>query len=127
MRIAERILIVVEKNGGNMSDFARNLNVSPAYISKLKNNPERNPSDRFLKDICRTYHINEEWLLTGEGEMENYPADEVGAIVGELIADADSPMHDMILRILKGYQKLSPNEKEVVDKLIDEVCKKDRA
>lgn len=68
--IAERILEIVERNGGNMSAFARRINVTPAYISKLKNDPSRIPSDRVLIDICREFDINEEWLRYGTGTME---------------------------------------------------------
>ena len=58
--IAERIIEVVNLNGGNMSAFARRINVTPAYISKLKNDPTRIPSDRTILDICNEFGINEE-------------------------------------------------------------------
>lgn len=69
--IAQRIIAVVDANGGNMSEFARRLGVTPAYISKLRKSPEAVPSDRTIMDICREYNVNERWLRTGEGEMFN--------------------------------------------------------
>lgn len=69
MTIAERILAVCRDNEKNMTAFAEKTNVTPAYISKLKNNPDAVPSDRFIVDVCRQYRINEYWLRTGEGEM----------------------------------------------------------
>ena len=53
-----------------MSKFARELGVTPAYISKLKNNPALIPSDRTIDDICRIFRVREEWLRTGEGNMD---------------------------------------------------------
>ena len=53
--------------GGNMSAFAREIGVTPAYISKLKNEPDRTPSDRTIKEICRVFKVDEVWLRTGIG------------------------------------------------------------
>ena len=69
--IASRIIEVCAKCAdGNMSAFAREIGVTPAYISKLKNEPDRMPSDRTISDICRIFSIREEWLRTGTGEMQ---------------------------------------------------------
>lgn len=68
--IAERIIAVCSKCvDGNMSAFARKIGVTPAYISKLKNEPDRLPSDRTISDICRVFGVDEVWLRTGVGEM----------------------------------------------------------
>lgn len=68
--IAERIIAVCSKCAdGNMSAFARKIGVTPAYISKLKNEPDRLPSDRTISDICRVFGVDEVWLRTGVGEM----------------------------------------------------------
>lgn len=68
--IASRIIEVCNvKANGNMSAFAREISVTPAYISKLKNEPDRIPSDRTISDICRIFNVREEWLRDGSGEM----------------------------------------------------------
>lgn len=67
--IAERIIEVVNALGGNKSSFARQINVTPAYISKLAKQPDAQPSDLVIKSICREFSVNEIWLRTGEGEM----------------------------------------------------------
>lgn len=67
--INERIAYVVEHCcNGVKRTFAKELNVSPTYISQLCMG-QREPSDRTVKDICRLYSVNENWLRTGEGEM----------------------------------------------------------
>lgn len=66
--IASRIIEVCNDCvGGNMSAFAREIGVTPAYISKLKNEPDRTPSDRTIKEICRVFKVDEVWLRTGIG------------------------------------------------------------
>lgn len=85
--IAERILKLVETCAkGNMSTFARAVNVSPAYISKLKLHPELVPTDRVLDDICAAYNVNKDWLLTGTGDQ--HPPKTRGAQIGEIAAAA---------------------------------------
>ena len=67
--IAERIMEIVEKENMSKSEFARRINVTPAYISKLGKNPDAVPSDSTIADICREFCVNEVWLRTGEGNM----------------------------------------------------------
>lgn len=68
--ISERILLIVEKTeNGNKSAFARKLNVTPQYISKLGRNSNDIPTERFLLSICREYGCSMEWLKEGTGEM----------------------------------------------------------
>lgn len=67
--IASRIIKIAEDNHLNKSEFARRINVTPAYISKLSKQPDSVPSDRTISDICRVFNINEEWLRTGSGSM----------------------------------------------------------
>lgn len=69
MTVAERIMLIIENKNLTMTQFAKVLNVTPAYISKIKKYPETVPSDRILNDICRLFHVSDNWLRTGEGEM----------------------------------------------------------
>ena len=48
--------------------FAEQLSLTRNYISLVENGT-RTFADRTIKDICRTFHVNESWLRTGEGEM----------------------------------------------------------
>lgn len=67
--ISERIIqLVEEKEKGNKSAFARKMNVTPAYITKLAKNANDVPSDRFLFSVCREYGCSIEWLRDGVGD-----------------------------------------------------------
>lgn len=48
--------------------FAEQLSLTRNYISLVENGT-RTFADRTIKDICRTFDVNESWLRTGEGEM----------------------------------------------------------
>lgn len=107
--IAERIMEIVNKNGGNKSEFARRINVTPAYISKLGKDPNRVPSDRTITDICREFNISEVWLRTGEGEPKlKQDEDEEFLEIMERIHMSDD---DLIKRIIKAYWFMSDDEK----------------
>lgn len=70
MEIATRIIEVVDALGGNKSEFARRIDVTPAYISKLSKQPDSCcPSQLVINRICKEFGVSEDWLRTGNGEM----------------------------------------------------------
>lgn len=100
--IASRIIEVCNDCvGGNMSAFAREIGVTPAYISKLKNEPGRTPSDRTIREICRVFKVDEVWLRTGVGEMSRRESREeaVAAVLGAAIS-GNSTARDRLIRAL---------------------------
>ena len=51
----------------NQTNFAKQLGITQTAYSMIENGI--NPlSDRHIKVICSVYHVNEDWLRTGEGE-----------------------------------------------------------
>ena len=114
--IAERIMIVVEKMGGNKSEFARKINVTPAYISKLGKEPSCVPSDRTIADICREFNVSEPWLRTGEGPMfiELDDDDEFTKVITEIQVSND----DFVKKMLKAYWRLPEEKKAVIRELV---------
>ena len=116
--IATRIMQVVEENGGNMSDFARNIEVTPAYISKLKNKPDSVPSTDVIKRICDKYNVREQWIRTGEGPMKLPDPDEDLDYINRLLADDDADTVNFIKKFLRVYNTLTPSDRKVIEKLI---------
>lgn len=86
--IASRIIEVCNDCvGGNMSAFAREIGVTPAYISKLKNEPDRVPSNRTIKEICHVFKVDEVWLRTGIGSpnIKKSRKEELNAIFSDAL------------------------------------------
>lgn len=52
----------------NQTDFGQRLNLSQTAIGQYENGT-RNITDRTVSQICSTFHVSEEWLRTGEGDM----------------------------------------------------------
>ena len=115
--IAMRIIEVVKAVGGNKSEFARKINLTPAYISKLDKEPNRVPSDRTISDICSVFNVSEQWLRTGEGEMFKKidDADELEQMISAIFSSKD----ETIKRIIRAYWRLADNKKSAIRELID--------
>lgn len=121
--VAERIIQTVDALGISKSEFARKINVTPAYISKLGKFPDSVPSDRTIADICREFGVSEVWLRTGEGEPKLIlDEDEEFARVCEEINLSDD---ELIKRIIKAYWFLDEKEKAAIRKLIDGFSQKE--
>ncbi len=125
--VADRIILLVNHLGGNKSDFARRINLTPAYISKLAKHSDSIPSDRTIADICREFHVDEHWLRTGEGEMfrPRSRSEELAAFFGDLLADTPDFRHSLITVL----SRMSPEEWAILEKkaweLVDEMKKTD--
>lgn len=119
--IATRIMQLVEESGGNMSEFARSIDVTPAYISKLKNKPDSVPSTDVINKIVEKYHVREAWLRRGEEPMR-YPEPENSLdIIDALVAQSRSPFPDLVRAILIAYDRASPDGQRLIREFIQQV------
>lgn len=67
--IGERIKEVRKLRGFTQQRFADALGLKQNTIATYEMN-KTIPSDRTIADICREFRIREEWLRTGEGDMD---------------------------------------------------------
>ena len=52
----------------NQTNFAKQLGITQTAYSMIENG--NNPlSDRYIKVICSSFNVNENWLRTGDGDM----------------------------------------------------------
>lgn len=68
MSINERLSIIFKSININQTSFAKSLGISVGNISDIMN-AKINPSSQSLQKMAEVYHINLNWLLTGDGEM----------------------------------------------------------
>lgn len=68
--IRDRIALVRETAAKSQEEFGSILGVTKSTISLLETK-KREPSERLVRDICREFKINENWLRTGDGGIEN--------------------------------------------------------
>lgn len=117
----DRIKKIRKESGKTQEEFASSLNLSRNFITQMETGT-KNPSDRTIKDICREYHINEEWIRYGKGNMRIVPDDETASIVSDLLEN-ENPLYDVIKSIARTYQALDPDSKKVLDNYISEFMK----
>ena len=65
----ERIKQVRQSAEMTQSQFAETIGLSRNFIAMIEIG-QRVPSDRTISDICRVFRVREEWLRTGNGDME---------------------------------------------------------
>lgn len=68
MTIGERISLLRKSLGLNQDEFGKRINVTRSAVSNYEKGL-RNIMDRVISDICREFHVNEDWLRNGEGLM----------------------------------------------------------
>lgn len=69
MEMKDRISLIIENRNISKSEFAREIKVSPASVTQMCSG-RINPSNQTVELICQKFRIREEWLRTGDGDME---------------------------------------------------------
>ena len=116
--INDRIIQIIDEYcGGNRSEFARRLEITPTYAAQLYKG-ERIPGDRIVSSICREFSVRREWLETGEGLMRLPEPEEDLGIINDLLADTASPTADLIRNIWRTYRQLPPDHQKILDNFI---------
>lgn len=96
-------LKLVRKQGKDKTQaaFAAALCVSRNYITQLEMGA-KTPSDRFVRDVCRIYNVNEEWLRNGTGDMYTARSrnENIAAFLNEVMAEESDSSRRRWLEVL---------------------------
>lgn len=90
--------------------FGSAINMSGGAITNMEKGT-RNITDRTIRDICREYNVNPEWLING-----NEPIFE--DVTRELDID------DEVRQLTKQYSLLNNEDQELVKKLVNSFAEK---
>jgi len=103
----------------NQTDFAANVNLSRMMIAHVEAG-DANLSDRSIKDICRVYKVNEEWLRTGEGDpykqMTRNQA--IAAYMNDIM---ESPDDEFAKEFIYGLTKLDVEDWRKIAEIINKM------
>ena len=102
--------------GYTLDKFGGKLGVQKSAISKIEKG-ENNLTEQMFLSICREFHVNQEWLRTGKGEMfvPVPEEDEIATYVEDLLSDnGDNELYNLIKSIMRTYNELSPKSQEVL-------------
>lgn len=104
-------------------EFAEKIGVSKNFVWMMEKG-ERVPSDRTVKDICREFKVNYEWLTEGTGDMfiQNKRKSEIADFVGSVLnGEADS----FKIRLVEILANLNESEWETLQKLANALADKE--
>lgn len=113
-----------EKLHRTQKEFGDCIGLKPNSVSDIENG-KNNPTQQTIKAICREFSISEQWLQTGNGDMNNTlpPADEVMAAITNVLEDVGykNSTYTLVKEFLLKYDRLDPKSKEVINKFADDV------
>lgn len=107
----------------NQQEFAEKIQIGRSTLANYENGTY-NMTDRSIRDICRVFYVNEEWLRNGEGEMfraRSTTNDELALQVGKLLKGEDEFTKNFFLE----YLKLPPEMKKAMRDFVHNLAAKD--
>ena len=119
----ERIKAIRENFGLNQTDFGARIGVKQTTVAGYENGT-RTPIDAVILTICREFHVNEDWLRTGQGDpyVQLSRDEELAAFFGNVLK-GDDP--DFRRRLLSVMSRLTTDEWALLEqmawKLVDEL------
>jgi transcriptional regulator with XRE-family HTH domain len=103
--ISQRIKRLREAIGISQREFSKLLSLSAGYISGVEIN-SRSVNDRLVKQIVSEFGVNEDWLLTGKGQMFiQKDADERSARLIALFKDLSRKYQDIVFGVIDLLRK----------------------
>ena len=119
----QRIALARKEKRVKQEELAEKCGLTKNFISLIETG-KREPSDRTIKDICRTLNVNEDWLRTGEGEMFNPKTtmEELVDLTDTLLSEESTSFKN---RLVSALAKLTEEQWDLLENIIDEISKKD--
>ena len=116
----KRLKQIRDAEGLTMREFSDRLGMTHSAISLLENG-KRNLSSQFISSVCREFNVNEDWLLTGSGEMKKPGKKDIAAAISVELYGLDETSFKY--RLLAALAKATPEQLDVIEKLVDEIAK----
>ena len=108
--------------GGNASEFARRIRVTPQYANQLIQGERANPSPSVRMRICATFGVTDRWLMEGGGPMMDKDA-------AHLCDDYEHPVEaapSVSIDFLTAYASLDPDNRRLVQELVIALSERQR-
>ena len=99
--ITDRIQKVMKDKGIKNKDISEKLNISSASVSQFVNGKTK-PSNANIRLFCKQFHVNEEWMRTGEGNPYFDVSDDFGIerMMAEVLNEPDDSSKKKFFAVL---------------------------
>lgn len=118
----DRIKTLRKDQDMTQEEFSSKIGLSRNFIAQLESGTKI-PSDRTIKDVCRVFDVNEDWLRTGKGDpyIKRTRNQEIAAFMNDVMDLPDEAFKKEFIGRLsrldeKGWEALA----NIVDKLLKE-------
>ncbi|MCI8296495.1 MAG: helix-turn-helix transcriptional regulator [Lachnospiraceae bacterium] len=90
--------------------FGASINMSGGAITNMEKGT-RNITERTIRDVCREYNVNPDWLTDG-----------TGPIFEDMTNELD--LDDDVRQLARQYSLLNDDDRELVKRMIDSLAEK---
>ena len=90
--------------------FGASINMSGGAITNMERGT-RNITERTIRDVCREYNVNPDWLTDG-----------TGPIFEDMTNELD--LDDDVRQLARQYSLLNDDDRELVKRMIDSLAEK---
>ena len=97
-------------------EFADKIGLSKNFVWMIEKG-ERTPSERTIKDICREFKVNYDWLVNGTGDMFQSVDSDAQAIVDSVMTGDN----EFAKKILVKFAKLSDEHWKQLQEILAEL------
>lgn len=122
-RIAElRKALSVNGKKMTLERFGEKIGLKKSALSHIENGMS-SLTEQTLKSICREFGVSEAWLRDGEGEMfvQRTRSQIIADFANDVMEDVDESFRK---RFVEALSKLSVEDWEVLNKIVDELSAK---
>lgn len=98
--------------------FADRLDISRNFVAQIEMG-NKIPSERTIKDICREFKVNYDWLVNGTGDMFQDDDSDAQAIVDSVMAGDN----DFAKKTLVKFARLSEDRWRQIQEILSELEK----
>lgn len=109
--ISERIKIVRKYTKLSQEDFGSRLSVTRNVIASYEL-ARVEPTELFIKHLCREFNVNEEWLRSGEGDI--FLEQSIDEEFAEFIAEAALSGNEKIKELMVMASKLNNKQLKAI-------------
>ena len=110
MDIHERLKYLREQLHLTTRAFGSTINMSGGAITNMEKGT-RNITERTIRDVCREYNVNPNWLVDGTEPMFE-----------DMTSDLD--IDDEVKQLAKQYCLLNDDDRELIKKMINSLAEK---
>lgn len=130
--LAARLAQSIAHSGINQTDFAKQLGVSPGFVSDVVRGNKK-PGTEFLHAVRTSFGISIDWLLTGEGTISGGGSIDLGllrtirlqiAVARSAVVDANTTAKALLLLIRDGRLQEAANE-PAIGRFLEEIAAPD--